>query len=47
MRVDSEDYSRVEFQDGGAEWRCAPETEDMKEFTASGVCFSGLSGANA
>ena len=47
MRVDSEDYSRVELQDAGAEWRCAPETVDMKGFTASGVVFSGLSGANA
>ena len=30
-----------------AEWRFIPETEGMKEFTASGVLFSGLSGANA
>ena len=47
IRVDGEDYSGVEFKDGVAEWRFIPETEGMKEFTASGVLFSGLSGANA
>ena len=47
IRVDGEDYSGVEFVDGVAEWRFIPETEGMKEFTASGVLFSGLSGANA
>ena len=47
IRVDGEDYSGVEFVDGIAEWRFIPETEGMKEFTASGVLFSGLSGANA
>ena len=47
IRVDGEDYSGVEFKDGVAEWRFIPETEGMKEFTASGVVFSGLSGANA
>ena len=47
IRVDGADYSGVEFKDGIAEWRFIPETEGMKEFTASGVLFSGLSGANA
>ncbi|NKB92508.1 MAG: hypothetical protein GKR85_09590 [Candidatus Nanopelagicales bacterium] len=47
IRVDGEDYAGVEFVDGVAEWRFIPETEGMKEFTASGVLFSGLSGANA
>ena len=47
IRVDGEDYSGVEFKDGVAEWRFIPETEGVKEFTASGVLFSGLSGANA
>ena len=47
IRVDGEDYSGVEFKDGVAEWRFIPETEGMKEFTASGVVSSGLSGANA
>ena len=47
IRVDGEDYSGVEFKDGIAEWCFIPETEGMKEFTASGVLFSGLSGANA
>ena len=47
IRVDGEDYSGVEFVDGVAEWRFIPETEGIKEFTASGVLFSGLSGANA
>ncbi|NKB92640.1 MAG: hypothetical protein GKR85_10285 [Candidatus Nanopelagicales bacterium] len=47
IRVDGEDYAGVEFKDGVAEWRFIPETEGMKEFTASGVLFSGLSGANA
>ena len=47
IRVDGEDYSGVEFKDGVAQWRFIPETEGMKEFTASGVLFSGLSGANA
>ena len=47
IRVDGEDYSGVEFVDGVAQWRFIPETEGMKEFTASGVVFSGLSGANA
>ena len=47
IRVDGEDYSGVEFVDGVAEGRFIPETEGMKEFTASGVLFSGLSGANA
>jgi len=47
IRVDGEDYSGVEFKDGVAEWRFIPQTEGMKEFTASGVLFSGLSGANA
>ena len=47
IRVDGEDYSGVEFVDGVAQWRFIPETEGIKEFTASGVVFSGLSGANA
>ena len=47
IRVDGEDYAGVEFKDGVAEWRFIPETESMKEFTASGVVFSGRSGANA
>ena len=47
IRVDGEDYSGVEFKDGVAQWRFIPETEGMKEFTASGVVFSGLSGAAA
>ena len=47
IRVDGEDYSGVEFKDGVAEWRFIPETEGVKEFTASGVVSSGLSGANA
>ena len=47
IRVDGEDYSGVSFKDGVAEWRFIPETEGMKEFTASGVVFSGLSGASA
>ncbi len=47
IRVDGEDYSGVEFKDGVAEWRFIPEEEGMKEFTASGVVFSGLSGASA
>ncbi len=47
IRVDGEDYSGVEFKDGVAEWRFIPEEEGVKEFTASGVLFSGLSGANA
>ena len=44
IRVDGEDYSGVELSDGVAEWRFIPETEGMKEFTASGVLFSGLVG---
>ena len=47
IRVDGEDYSGVKFVDGVAEWRFIPETEGMKEFTASGVVSSGISGANA
>ena len=47
IRVDGEDYSGVEFKDGVAEWRFIPETEGMKEFTASGVVSSGISGQNA
>ena len=47
IRVDGEDYSGVEFVDGIAQWRFIPETEGMKEFTASGVVFSEISGANA
>ena len=47
IRVDGEDYSGVEFKDGIAEWRFIPETEGMKEFSASGVVSSGISGANA
>ena len=47
IRVNGEDYSGVEFKDGIAEWRFIPETEGMKEFTASGVVSSGISGANA
>ena len=47
IRVDGEDYSGVEFKSGIAEWRFIPETEGVKEFTASGVVSSGLSGANA
>jgi hypothetical protein len=47
IRVDGEDYSGVEFKDGVAEWRFVPETEGTKDFTASGVVFSGYSGANA
>ncbi len=47
IRVDGEDYSGVEFKDGVAEWRFIPEAEGIKELTASGVVFSGLSGANA
>ena len=47
IRVDGEDYSGVEFKDGVAEWRFIPETPGVKEFTASGVVSSGLSGANA
>ena len=47
IRVDGEDYSGVPFVDGVAEWRFVPETPGEKEFTASGVLFSGLSGANA
>ena len=47
IRVDGEDYSGVEFKDGVAQWRFIPETEGVKEFTASGVVFSGLSGASA
>ena len=47
IRVDGEDYSGVSFVDGIAEWRFIPKTEGMKEFTASGVVFSGLSGASA
>lgn len=47
IRVDGEDYSGVEFKDGVAEWRFVPETEGVKDFTASGVLFSGYSGANA
>ncbi len=47
IRVDGEDYSGVEFKNGIAEWRFIPETEGVKEFTASGVVSSGLSGANA
>jgi hypothetical protein len=47
IRVDGEDYSGVEFKDGVAEWRFIPETEGVKDFTASGVVFSGLSGASA
>jgi hypothetical protein len=47
IRVDGEDYSGVEFVDGVAQWRFIPETEGMKEFTASGVVSSGISGANA
>ena len=47
IRVDGEDYSGVEFKDGVAEWRFIPETPGVKEFTASGVLFSGYSGANA
>ncbi len=47
IRVDGEDYSGVEFVDGVAEWRFIPKTEGLKEFTASGVVSSGISGANA
>ena len=47
IRVNGEDYSGVEFKDGIAEWRFIPETEGTKEFTASGVVSSGISGANA
>ena len=47
IRVDGEDYSGVEFKDGVAEWRFIPETPGVKDFTASGVVFSGYSGANA
>ena len=47
IRVDGEDYAGVDFVDGVAQWRFIPETEGMKEFTASGVVFSGLSGASA
>ena len=47
IRVDGEDYSGVEFVDGVAEWRFIAETEGMKEFTASGVVSSGISGQNA
>ena len=45
--VDGEDYSGVPFNDGVAQWRFIPKTPGVKEFTASGVLFSGLSGANA
>ena len=41
IRVDGEDYSGVEFKDGIAEWRFIPETTGVKDFTASGVLFSG------
>ena len=34
----------MEFVDGVAQWRFIPETEGMKEFTASGVVSSGISG---
>ncbi len=47
IRVDGEDYSGVPFNDGVAQWRFIPKTPGVKEFTASGVLFSGLSGANA
>ena len=47
IRVDGEDYSGVEFKDGVAEWRFIPETPGVKDFTASGVVFSGYSGADA
>ena len=47
IRVDGEDYSGVEFKDGIAEWRFIPETPGVKDFTASGVVFSGYSGADA
>ncbi len=47
IRVDGEDYSGVEFKDGVAEWRFIPETPGVKDFTASGVVFSGYSGASA
>ncbi|MCP4743181.1 MAG: hypothetical protein GY871_13305 [Actinomycetales bacterium] len=47
IRVDGEDYSGVAFNDGVAQWRFIPKTPGVKEFTASGVVFSGLSGANA
>ncbi len=47
IRVDGEDYSGVEFVDGVAQWRFIPKTEGLKEFTASGVVSSGISGANA
>ena len=46
IRVDGEDYSGVEFKDGIAEWPFIPETEGIREFTASGVVF-GLAGHNA
>jgi len=44
IRVDGEDYSGVKFKDGVAEWRFIPETRGVKDFTASGVVFSGYSG---
>ena len=47
IRVDGEDYSGVAFNDGVAQWRFIPKTPGVKEFTVSGVVFSGLSGANA
>ena len=47
IRVGGEGHSGVPFVDGVAEWRFVPETPGEKEFTASGVLFSGLSGANA
>ena len=47
IRVDGEDYSGVEFKDGVAEWRFIPETPGVRDFTASGVVFSGYSGADA
>jgi hypothetical protein len=47
IRVDGEDYSGVAFDEGVAEWTFTPKEMGEKNYTVSGVVYSGLSGANA
>ena len=47
IAVDGVNYSGVDFVDGVAQWRFIPETPGEKEFTASEVATSTISGANA
>ena len=47
IAVDGVNYAGVDFVDGVAQWRFTPETPGEKEFTASEVATSTISGANA